>query len=113
MDSSNTICEYDTRFELYDINGNKLISIKSSDKENGGNFGPSPINKNYYNRSSVTKDVTDMDIVFGSGYYSWKIYIETEVFDSEEKAELLVLEDSVSLPELKEPTFSANMTKIK
>lgn len=108
MDSSNTIGEYDTRFELYDINGNKLISIKSSDKENGGNFGPSPINKNYYNRSSVTKDVTDMDIVFGSGYYSWKIYIETEVFDSEEKAELLVLEDNISLPELKEPTFSAN-----
>lgn len=108
MDSSNTIGEYDTRFELYDINGNKLISIKSSDNDNGGNFGPSPANKKLFNRSSVTKDVTNMDIVFGSGYYKWKIYIETEVYDSTEKAELLVLEEDISLPELRDPTFSAN-----
>lgn len=110
MDSSNTIGEYDTRFELYDINGKQIFSVKSSDTDNGGSFGPSQINKKLYNRASFAKDVSDMDIVFGKGYYTWKIFIEVEVEGYEEKQELQVYEEEISLTELTEPVITATRT---
>lgn len=106
MDSSNKIGEYDTRFELYDISGKKVFSVK--DKDEGGSFGPSQTNKKYYNRADFSKDVSNMDIVFGKGYYIWKVFIEVEVEGMAEKQELLVYEDEVSLSELTEPIIKAS-----
>ena len=107
MDSSNTIGTYDVRFELYDGENNLIFSGKAKDSANGGTFGPKD-QSTFENRATLTKDISNMDLIYGSKYYIMKIYIETEVSEGTGIAELLVEEKQIDLTRLSDPEITAN-----
>lgn len=109
------IGNYTTRFELYDINTNKVLEetvelVKQSD----GSI-----------KAKVVKDITPTEnemaangvggYVFGEGYYTMKVYIITDVYESEEapngKAELLVYDQPITLTPLVEPVYNVKRVK--
>ena len=106
VDTKN-IGTYKTRFELHDINENKVLEKVIEPKLQSG-----------YYRSITQEDITPteesiasgLDYVFGAGHYKLLMYVETEVEVSEEhpegQAELLVYESDITLKKLQEPTYT-------
>lgn len=114
MVSNKNIGEFETRFELYDINENLILTETVAPKSESGAIV-----------SRVTKDITptkeEMDnngvggYLFGDAGYNMKIYIITNVFETEEnpegKAELLVYETPITLKKLSDPTYTIEKTE--
>ena len=109
MESTRNIGVYDTRFEIYDKDNNLVLKETTTPVDS----------KLGYDKSSVKVDITPTeetiknktDWVFGPGYYTMKIFIETEVYDSDKKAELLVYETPITLEKLSEPTYIVEKTE--
>jgi len=102
MKSAQNIGEYTTIFEVYQPNSEQPI-LKLENIVPGASIS-------YGIDESVAKvDITDKDYIFGNGYYTIKVYIQTTVdeqFEEDGLAELLVYEDLMNLSELEEPTYS-------
>lgn len=109
------IGEYQTRYELYDINGNVVLNeTVSLEKMFDGSI-----------KARVVKDITPSEeemskngatgYVFGSEYYTMKVFIITDVYTDEEhpdgKAELMIYESPVTLNRLSDPTYSVKRVK--
>ena len=99
--TTKNIGEYDTRFELYDVNGELVLSKVVT---------PDTVSHPSYSKSTAKEDITGTTFVFGPDYYTMKIYIETEVFDSTEKADLLIYDEPVVITRLKDPTITVTPT---
>lgn len=107
MDASSTIGNYDVIFELYDGEGGLIFDGRATDSANGGSFGKKEQSVNE-NRASLTKDITDLDLIYGSRYYVMKIYVETDVNDEPYKARLLVEDKQIDLTRLSDPEITVN-----
>jgi len=95
--TNKNIGTYDVRFELYDIDDNLVYNFVKTPTITAGKD---------YDVTDIIKDITNDDFVFGPNYYTLKIYTLTDVYDSEEKAELLVYDSKISLNILQEPTIA-------
>ena len=91
---------YDVRFEIWD-NANNLVLERTTTPESKSTSADT---------STVIEDITNSDYVFGPGYYTLKIFIETEVLGYEEKQDLLIYEDALNLDKLKDPEIRVGIT---
>ena len=104
------IGNYQLRFELYDPNNNLILTdVVEPNYTIGSILG--------YTISQLDKDISEiesesgLDFVYGSGYYTYKVYMLTDVYNSDEKAELLLYDNLITdIAKLTTPTIDVTKT---